>query len=525
MLEVRNLDAGYGRVRVLRGVSLTVPAGKIVALLGANGAGKTTLMRAICGLASIQAGTVTLAGKATTGRAPEALVRDGLVLVPQGRLLFGDMTVRENLEMGAFTVAGRETWDAQLSRVEVLFPILRERAHQPAGLLSGGEQQMLAVARALMSSPRCLLLDEPSLGLSPKAFGTIIEAIRRINGEGIPVLIAEQNVRRILRLADYVYVLETGRIELEGEGRTTDGRRSDTRVLSGNGVTMKIIDMHSHWGTKRGYVLQTPEELAQQRATWHSDPDYKTEDEMAAYFRANNVRVILDLGFSKFLPLDEMQSLHDYSFATERAHRDVILGHWFHIDPGMGSAGVKELRRCIDNRVGFVGYAVSASKSPPGSDPSYAPFYKLCIEAGIPILFFVGTTGLGAGLPGGGGVILDNCHPRHLDLVAVHYPELKIMAARPGWPWQTETLAVLMHKRNIWYELHGWSPKYHAADLKHDIPRRLKDRVMFGGDYPLFGYERLVKDWIGEGYTPEMLEKLFHRNAEAFAQTLGLSWT
>ena len=218
MLEVRNLDAGYGRVRVLCDVSLTVPAGKIVALLGANGAGKTTLMRAICGLASIQAGTITLAGAATTGRAPEALVRDGLVLVPQGRLLFGDMTVRENLEMGAFTVAGRETWDAQLSRAEALFPILRERAHQPAGLLSGGEQQMLAVARALMSSPRCLLLDEPSLGLSPKAFGTIIEAIRRINSEGIPVLIAEQNVRRILRLADYVYVLETGRIELEGEG-------------------------------------------------------------------------------------------------------------------------------------------------------------------------------------------------------------------------------------------------------------------------------------------------------------------
>jgi hypothetical protein len=168
---------------------------------------------------------------------------------------------------------------------------------------------------------------------------------------------------------------------------------------------------------------------------------------------------------------------------------------------------------------------VSASKSPPASDPTYDPFYKLCIEAGIPVLIFVGTTGLGAGLPGGGGVILDNCHPRHLDWVAAHYPELKIMAARPGWPWQTETIAVLMHKRNIWYELHGWSPKYHAADLKHDIPRRLKDRVMFGGDYPLFGYERLVKEWVGEGYTPEMLDKLFHRNAEAFFQSLGLSWT
>lgn len=218
MLEVRNLDAGYGRVRVLCGVSLNVPAGKIVALLGANGGGKTTLMRAIAGLAAIHGGSVTLGGEAVTGRAPEALVREGLVLVPQGRLLFGDMTVRENLEMGAYTVPGRDTWRAQLSRVEALFPILRERAGQMAALLSGGEQQMLALARALMSSPRFLLLDEPSLGLSPKAFGTIIDAIRSINAQGTPVLIAEQNVRRILRLADYVYVLETGRIELEGEG-------------------------------------------------------------------------------------------------------------------------------------------------------------------------------------------------------------------------------------------------------------------------------------------------------------------
>jgi branched-chain amino acid transport system ATP-binding protein len=219
MLEVRGLSAGYGRVSVLRGVSLNVPTGKIVALLGANGAGKTTLMRAITGLASIHAGAITFAGNAVTGRATEALVRDGLVLVPQGRLLFGDMSVRENLEMGAFTVADRRSFEAQLSRVETLFPILRERAGQMAGLLSGGEQQMLAVARALMSSPRCLLLDEPSLGLSPKAFIGIIEAIRLVNEEGIPVLIAEQNVRRILRLAHYVYVLETGRIELEGEGQ------------------------------------------------------------------------------------------------------------------------------------------------------------------------------------------------------------------------------------------------------------------------------------------------------------------
>jgi branched-chain amino acid transport system ATP-binding protein len=217
MLEVRDLDAGYGRVRVLQRVSLRVPAGKIVALLGGNGAGKTTLMRAITGIASIHAGAITLAGESVTGRAPETLVRKGLVLVPQGRLLFGDMSVRENLEMGAFTVSDRQQRETQLASAEALFPILRERARQPAGLLSGGEQQMLAVARALMSSPRCLLLDEPSLGLSPKAFGTIIEAIRRVNAAGIPVLIAEQNARRVLRFADYVYVLQTGRIELSGE--------------------------------------------------------------------------------------------------------------------------------------------------------------------------------------------------------------------------------------------------------------------------------------------------------------------
>lgn len=116
-------------------------------------------------------------------------------------------------------------------------------------------------------------------------------------------------------------------------------------------------------------------------------------------------------------------------------------------------------------------------------------------------------------------------HPRHLDRVAETYPALKIVAARPGWPWQVETIAVLMHKRNIWYELHGWSPKYHAPELKHDIPRWLKERVLFGGDYPLFTYERLVRDWHTDGYPEEVLDNLFHRNAERFFDSLGLTWT
>jgi len=289
-------------------------------------------------------------------------------------------------------------------------------------------------------------------------------------------------------------------------------------------VTVAIIDVHSHWGTKRGYPLQTEQELAQQRATWNSEPTYHTEAQMAQYFRDSGVKAILDYGFTKFRPHGEMRELHDLAFETERAHRDAILGHWVHIDPTMGADGVRELRRCVDKKIGFLGYGVSGSLSPPASDPSYDPFYKLCIEAGIPVLIFVGTTGLGAGLPGGGGVILDHCHPRHLDLVAARYPELKMVAARPGWPWQAETIAVLMHKRNIWYELHGWSPKYHSPELKHEIPRRLKDRILFAADYPLFTYERLIRDWRAEGYPEDVLDRIFHRNAERFLDELGVPW-
>jgi predicted TIM-barrel fold metal-dependent hydrolase len=279
---------------------------------------------------------------------------------------------------------------------------------------------------------------------------------------------------------------------------------------------MKMIDIHSHWGTRRGYTLRTPEELAQQKRTWNSEPAYATEDEMAAYFRRSDVQVVLDFGFTKYMPLDEVPAVHDYGFATQRAYPDAILGHWLHIDPHTGADGVRELRRCIDAAPGFLGFAVSGSGSGPASDPVWTPFYDLCIEAGIPVLVFVGTTGLGAGLPGGRGILLDDCHPRHLDFVAAKFPDLSIVAARPGWPWQTETIAVLMHKRNIWYDLHGWSPKYFTEDLKHEIPRRLRERVMFGADYPLFTYERLERDWRALGFTDDVLEAVMHGNAERF---------
>ena len=283
---------------------------------------------------------------------------------------------------------------------------------------------------------------------------------------------------------------------------------------------MPIYDLHSHWGTKRGYTLRTEAELAQQKKTWNSEPTYATEEEQAAYFRKSDVRVILDFGFDKYLPLSEAAELHDYGFATQRKYSDVILGNWVHINPRTGPEGVRELRRCRDATAGFLGFAVSGSGSGPANDPMWEPYYKLCIEASIPALIFVGTTGSGAGLPGGNGILIEHCHPRYLDQVAARYPELNIVAARPGWPWQSETIAVLLHKRNIWYELHGWSPKYFTPDLKHEIARRLKDRIMFGADYPLFTYERLLSEWQAEGYTADILERVFTTNAERFLVSL-----
>ena len=215
-LRLTGFCAGYGRVPVVRDINLEIETGRIVGLLGANGAGKTTLMRAVSGLATMQGGRIEFAGSDVTGLSSAGLVARGLIQVPQGRHLFGEMSVRENLEMGAYLVAG-EAEKTRMQEVFSLFPILRERERQAAALLSGGEQQMLAVGRALMSGPRCLLMDEPSLGLAPKAFDLILDVVKRINAAGTTVFIAEQNARKVLRIAHYCYVLENGRIATEGE--------------------------------------------------------------------------------------------------------------------------------------------------------------------------------------------------------------------------------------------------------------------------------------------------------------------
>lgn len=295
------------------------------------------------------------------------------------------------------------------------------------------------------------------------------------------------------------------------------GARRPAGRRRGNDVDAPIIDMHSHWGTRRGYPFQTPEELAQQERVFRSAPRYVTEDEMAAHFRAQGVRVVLDLGVRQPAPLEEVAALHDYAFEVQRRHPDVILGNWLHIDPRMGPDAVAEFRRCLDRGGGLVGLAVpGAGFNVPASDPAYAALYRLCIEARAPALVMVGYTGLGAGRPGGAGVRLDCSHPRHLDEVAAAYPDLVIVGSRPAWPWQTEMIAILLHKPNVWYEVHGWSPRYFTPELKAEIRRRLQDRVMFGADYPLLSYERLIADWRAEGYGDGILSKVFRRNAEAF---------
>ena len=216
LLEVENLVARYGRITAVDGISLTVDAGEIVTLIGANGAGKTTTLRAISGLVRAASGTIRFDGRDISKLAPNDIVRAGISHSPEGRRVFPRMTVRENLELGAYTRNAKAEIAADMERVLVIFPRLKERYEQKAGTMSGGEQQMLAIGRALMSRPRLLLLDEPSLGLSPKLVQTIFEVIRDISARGTTILLIEQNARQALAVAARGYVLEVGKIAYSG---------------------------------------------------------------------------------------------------------------------------------------------------------------------------------------------------------------------------------------------------------------------------------------------------------------------
>ena len=216
MLKIENLYVNYGGIEAVKGISLDVPDGSIITLVGANGAGKSTTLRSIVGLVKAKSGSITLDGEELLGMSTTDIVAKGITLVPEGRRVFPDMTVLENLKIGAYL--RKDSLKDDIERVYTLFPRLKERSWQAAGTLSGGEQQMLAVGRALMSKPKIIMMDEPSLGLAPIIVQGIFNIIREINKQGTTVLLIEQNANMALKTADYGYVMETGRISLAGTG-------------------------------------------------------------------------------------------------------------------------------------------------------------------------------------------------------------------------------------------------------------------------------------------------------------------
>ena len=230
MLEIRNLHVSYGGIAALHGISLVVPARSIVTLIGGNGAGKSSTLRAISGIAKVASGSIIFEGRDITNKPAHEIVALGLAHSPEGRMVFSNLTVLENLHMGAHLRRDRIAISSDLERIFTLFPRLKERLQQAAGTLSGGEQQMLAIARALMSKPKCLLLDEPSLGIAPILVQTIFSRIVEINRElGLTILLVEQNANLALRIASHGYVLETGRIILND---TTESLRTNPAVRS-----------------------------------------------------------------------------------------------------------------------------------------------------------------------------------------------------------------------------------------------------------------------------------------------------
>lgn len=216
MLTVENLQVAYGAILALKGVSLEVKEGELVALIGVNGAGKSTLLLTIAGVLRPVSGKITFGGDSLIGKSPEEIVRRGISLVPEGREIFSSLTVEENLRMGAFVRKNQAEYQQDLEKVFALFPILKQRLHQLGGTLSGGEQQQLAIARALMSHPALLMLDEPSLGLAPALVDQIFDLITRLHQQGTTILLVEQNVDRTLQIADRVYLLQTGKVKFGG---------------------------------------------------------------------------------------------------------------------------------------------------------------------------------------------------------------------------------------------------------------------------------------------------------------------
>lgn len=279
---------------------------------------------------------------------------------------------------------------------------------------------------------------------------------------------------------------------------------------------MKIIDTHSHWGTEEYYPLRGKAALEKQKLIWKTEARYWTKQEQADYFRQNEVRAILDFGISVGEPMDKVRRMHDDAIEYQKANPDVILGNWLQVHADDKDC-IREFERVVDAKAGFTGVAISAhrhKRSP--VDPSFTPIYEYCQSANIPVMVFVGWAAVGANQPGGDSVLLDWGHPRYIDLIAATYPKLQIVTGRSAWPWASELIGVMLHKPNVWAEFHGMSPRKLTAETREEIGTRLKKKIMFGCDFPMLRYEKIAGDWKLEGYSDEVIENVFYKNAETF---------
>ncbi|WP_308818827.1 amidohydrolase family protein [Pseudonocardia alni] len=289
--------------------------------------------------------------------------------------------------------------------------------------------------------------------------------------------------------------------------------------------TSRLIDFHSHWGTERGwrgspYATAADREALRGYFKW--DMQFVSEDAQAARFRRDEVQVMLDFAFTYTMDIGEVREQHDYAFDYAGKHPDVGLGNWIGIDPTQ-PAHVRELDRCLREGPGLVGLTVH-SFTPAGTpdDKGWEACLNMCIDANRPVLVHVGMSATGAGTRGGMGITLEGCHPRYVDRIAARYPDLNVIAARVAWPWQSEMIAIALHKANVWMELHGWSPRYFPEELKREIGKRLRKRVLFGADYPMLGHDHLVAQWREQGYAEDVLHDVFHGNAESFLASIGV---
>jgi predicted TIM-barrel fold metal-dependent hydrolase len=280
---------------------------------------------------------------------------------------------------------------------------------------------------------------------------------------------------------------------------------------------MRIFDCHSHWATEGRSVRRTDEDWRHAQRIWKMERKTYGDEEQADYFRNNNARTILDLSYTKTLPIEEMRRHHDYALAYQRRFSEVVFGHWLQFEPQRGAESLDEFQRCLGANSGFVGFCVNGQVTGvPPSDPLWDPFYKRSIDVGVPVMILCGLTGIGQGHRGGKGIVLDHGNPRHIACAHSARPECeRASAARHAYPWQDDDRVLLSSvQRTLRAAWLGSSA--HFTPLKKEIRGACGDRIMFGCDFPGLLFERVIPAWHADGYSQEVLEKVLHRNAEAF---------